>query len=217
MDYIHAWSSFMVTWKKRIDQGDRNLRQQGRSYTHVKRARIFTLRLPENRSSTSCDHGYWLHRFDRVTKASVFIILTMYSENIHDDVIKRKHFLRYWSFVWGIHRSPVNSPNKGQWRGAMMFSSICAWINGWVHNREADDLKHHRAHWDVIVISSRPLIGKSFNYFYHLGVRNYSQNGQRFNFSGTSDKYVGNLARMRSYNIRSKKPHYIHTNRFCII
>ena len=43
----------------------------------------------------------------------------------HDDVIKWKHFLRYWPFVRGIHRSPVNSPHKGQWRGAFMFSLIC--------------------------------------------------------------------------------------------
>ena len=39
---------------------------------------------------------------------------------IHDDVIKWKHFPRYWSFVRGIHRSTVNSPRKGQWRGALM-------------------------------------------------------------------------------------------------
>ena len=32
----------------------------------------------------------------------------------HDDVIKWKHFLRYWPFVRGIHRSLVNSPHKGQ-------------------------------------------------------------------------------------------------------
>ena len=31
--------------------------------------------------------------------------------------------------------SPVNSPHKGQRRGALMFSLICAWINGWVNNR----------------------------------------------------------------------------------
>ena len=43
----------------------------------------------------------------------------------HDDVIKWKHFPRYWPFVWGIHRSPVNSPHKGQWHGALMFSLIC--------------------------------------------------------------------------------------------
>ena len=44
---------------------------------------------------------------------------------MHDDVIKWKHFPRYWPFVRGIHRSPVNSPHKGQWRGALMFSLIC--------------------------------------------------------------------------------------------
>ena len=51
----------------------------------------------------------------------------------HDDVIKWKHFPRYWPFVRGIHRSPVNSPHKGQWRGALMFSLICTRINGWVN------------------------------------------------------------------------------------
>ena len=44
----------------------------------------------------------------------------------HDDVIKWKHFPRYWPFVRGIHRSPVNSSHKGQWRGAWTFPLICA-------------------------------------------------------------------------------------------
>ena len=70
----------------------------------------------------------------------------------HDDVIKWKHFPRYWPFVREIHRSPVNSSHKGQWRGALMFSLICAWINGWVNNSEAGDLRRHRAHYDVIVM-----------------------------------------------------------------
>ena len=66
----------------------------------------------------------------------------------HDDVIK-------WNlpFVRGIHRSPVNSPHKGQWRGALMFSLICAWINAWVNNREAGDLGRHRARYDVIAMT----------------------------------------------------------------
>ena len=59
-------------------------------------------------------------------------------------------FPRYWPFVQGIHRSPVNSPHKGQWHGALMFSLICAWINSWVHNREAGGLRCHRANYDVI-------------------------------------------------------------------
>ena len=42
----------------------------------------------------------------------------------HDGVFKWKHFPRYWPFVPGIPRSPVNSPHKGQWRGALMFSLI---------------------------------------------------------------------------------------------
>ena len=62
---------------------------------------------------------------------TVSIILGAYCTR-HDDVIKWKHFPRYWPFVRRIHRSPVNSPHKGQWRGALMFSLICAWINGWV-------------------------------------------------------------------------------------
>ena len=70
----------------------------------------------------------------------------------HDDVIKWKQFPRYWPFVRGIHRSPVNSPHKGQWRGALMFYLVCARINGWVNNREAGDLRRHPAHCDVIVM-----------------------------------------------------------------
>ena len=73
---------------------------------------------------------------------------------IHDDVIKWKHFPRCWPFVRGIHRSPVNSPHKDQWRGALMFTLICARINGWVNNRKAGDLRRHRAYYDVIVMST---------------------------------------------------------------
>ena len=43
----------------------------------------------------------------------------------HNDVIKWQHFPRYWPFVLGTHRSPVHSPHKGRWRGALMFSVIC--------------------------------------------------------------------------------------------
>ena len=79
----------------------------------------------------------------------------------HADVIKWKHFQRYWPFVRGIQRSPVNSPHKGQWRGALMFSLICARINGWVNNSEAGDLKRHRAHYDVSVMPMHKLLTKT--------------------------------------------------------
>ena len=70
----------------------------------------------------------------------------------HDDVIKWKHFPHYWPYVQGIHRSPMNSSHKGQWHGALMFSLIHTWLNGWVNNHEAGDLTRHRIHYDVTVI-----------------------------------------------------------------
>ena len=75
---------------------------------------------------------------------------------IHDDVVKWKHFPRYWPFVRWIHRSPVNSPHKGQWGGALMFTSITAWINGSGNNREAGDLRRHHAHYDVTAMIIMP-------------------------------------------------------------
>ena len=47
---------------------------------------------------------------------------------------------------------PVNSPHKGQWRGALMFTLICARINDWVNNREAGDLRRLLDHYDVSVM-----------------------------------------------------------------
>ena len=70
----------------------------------------------------------------------------------HDDVITWKHFPRYWPFVWGIYRSPMNSAHKSQWRRALICSLMCVWINGWVNNREACDLRRHRAHYDVTLM-----------------------------------------------------------------
>ena len=70
----------------------------------------------------------------------------------HDYVIKWEHFPCYRPFLRGIHRSLVTSLHKGQWRAALMFSLICAWINGWINNGEAGDLRRHGAHYDVIVM-----------------------------------------------------------------
>ena len=80
------------------------------------------------------------------------VFVTCKTWQYYNDVIKWKHFPRYWPFVRGIHRFPVNSHHKGQWRGAVMFSLICAWKNGWVNNRKAGDLRRHRAHHDISVI-----------------------------------------------------------------
>ena len=60
-------------------------------------------------------------------------------------------FLCYWPLVRGIRRSPRNSPHKGQWLGALMFSLIYAWTSVWVNNGDAGDLRRHRCHFDVTV------------------------------------------------------------------
>ena len=52
----------------------------------------------------------------------------------------------------GNHRSPVTSSHKGQWRGAFVFSLICTLTNSWVNNRDASDLRRHRAHYDLTVM-----------------------------------------------------------------
>ena len=69
-----------------------------------------------------------------------------------DDVIKWKHFPAYLALCAGNSPVPVNSPRKGQWRRTSMFSLICIWINDWINNREAGDLRRHRGHYDVNVI-----------------------------------------------------------------
>ena len=66
---------------------------------------------------------------------------------------------------------PGNSPHKVQWRGALMFSLICAWISGWVNNREAGDLRRNHAHYDIIVMI-KPFGGKSVLWRDCIGLRN---------------------------------------------
>ena len=81
--------------------------------------------------------------------------------SLHHDVIRWKHFPRYWPFVRGIHGSPMNSPHKGHWRGSFMFALICA-LHVWVNNREVGDFRRHRANYEVIVMD-RELIERGFS------------------------------------------------------
>ena len=73
----------------------------------------------------------------------------------HDDIIKWKHFPRNWPFVRGIHRSRWIPHTKASDAGLWCFCLICVWINGWVNNREAGDLRRYRGHYDVIVMFLR--------------------------------------------------------------
>ena len=116
-----------------------------------------------------------LQKIDIMQSADIAVIfIWLYVENTfilhHDDVIKWKHFQRNWPLVRGIHRSPVNSPHKGQWRGALIISLICVWINGWVNNRGGGDLRRFLAHYDVIV-----MIYSSFDCLHHHSVEKWEE------------------------------------------
>ena len=97
---------------------------------------------------------FWISWYHIISIKSRFLVLTLWAYARSDMVMLsiKKHFPRYRPFVRRIHRWPVNSPHKGQWRGALMFSLICAWTNGWVNNRDVSDLRRHRTHHNVSVM-----------------------------------------------------------------
>ena len=68
---------------------------------------------------------------------------------------------------------------KGQWSGALMFSLICAWIKDWINNCEAGDLRHHRAHYDVIVMNRDKLVSV-------LGEQSFGTMYQKVEWQGCS-------------------------------
>ena len=55
--------------------------------------------------------------------------------------------------LWGKFTNQfVDSPHKGQWRGALMFSLTYDWTNNWANNQDAGDLRRHRTHYYVTVM-----------------------------------------------------------------
>ena len=80
----------------------------------------------------------------------------------HDDVIKWKHFPRYWPFVRGIH--PAQSPVRQSFdvffdlRPNIWLSKQSPHVQSFdVFFDLHGDLKSHPAHYDVIVMSSAKL------------------------------------------------------------
>ena len=90
-----------------------------------------------------------------IAQANVFTVGAVSGNDsyndFNDDVIKRKHF-HVTGPLCGEFTGHRWIPLKCQWHEALMFSLICAWTNSWVHNREAGDLRHRRAHYDVTVM-----------------------------------------------------------------
>ena len=72
-------------------------------------------------------------------------------QSLHDDVIKRKHYPRYWPFVWGHLWIPLTKTSDAELWCFVLFL-ICAWTNSWANNRDTGDLRCHRGHYDVTVM-----------------------------------------------------------------
>ena len=64
----------------------------------------------------------------------------------------------WWRHQMETFSALLDSPYKGQWRGALMFPLICAWTNGWANKGDTGDLRRHRAHYDVTVMVSKNLL-----------------------------------------------------------
>ena len=124
-------------------------------------------------SATAVDHFYGIHDRDvscytSKTAAVLKNVDSLQSFHISNECVRYKDtfFIRvmsWWRYKMEAFsallslcavNSPVTGefPAKGQWRGALIFSLICDWINGWVNNREAGDLRCHRTHYDVLVM-----------------------------------------------------------------
>ena len=70
----------------------------------------------------------------------------------------------------GIHLSPVDSPHKGQWCGAFVFSLICTLTNGWINNQDPGDLRLHHTYYDISVMKfiGPPIRSRCFTASLHL-------------------------------------------------
>ena len=93
-------------------------------------------------------------------------------------VPNKRTFITWWHHQMetfsALHRSPVNSSHRGQWRGALILSLICVRKNGWVNNGEAGDLRRHRAHYDVIIMYELMMtqLANSYHRLYWIYTRN---------------------------------------------
>ena len=78
---------------------------------------------------------------------SGFIGNGVFIDDLHDDVIKWKHFPRYWPFVTG--KFPSQRPATGNFD---LFFDLRLKKNGCINTRDAGDLRRHHVHHDVIVM-----------------------------------------------------------------
>ena len=88
----------------------------------------------------------------------------------------KKSFPRYLPFVRGIHRSPVNSPHKGQWRGALNFFFVLRlderlskqWWGWWYETVSRPLWRHSNVQIHPCGVSPIMITSRHGNNFRHL-------------------------------------------------
>ena len=69
--------------------------------------------LSEQRIALSC-HFPWSTHLGTSFEENIGNVFGLIVNDNQNQIIKWKHFPRYWPFVRGIHRWPVNSPHNGR-------------------------------------------------------------------------------------------------------
>ena len=114
--------------------------------------------------------------------------------------MKCKHFPCYSA-------SPMDSPRKGQWLGALMFFFICARTNDLANNCDAGDLRRHRGHYHVTVMKMHQKI-ISFHEIWFI-VAKSSWNGR--NSGAVHHSYITSLSQLDG------KQYYVYWHRTRVI
>ena len=102
----------------------------------------------------------WIIKKARIFMAMIIFMWLMVESIVISTIIGKASWWRHQMETFsallalcaGNSPVPVNSLHKGQWRGALMFTLLCARINDWVNNRVAVDLRRHLDHYDVSVM-----------------------------------------------------------------
>ena len=87
-----------------------------------------------------------------ITNAQMCKIMCLNESVVCQEMLQLRLMTLLPSFSWWRHQMETFSALLAFWRGALMFSLVCVWINDRVNSREAGDLRRYRAHYDVIVM-----------------------------------------------------------------
>ena len=77
--------------------------------------------------------------------------ITFTWETAHVDVMKWKHFPRYWSFLC------VCGGGGGGGGGGIHWPPVDSQTNGWANNRDIGNFRRHSTHYDITVMLCRQI------------------------------------------------------------